>query len=331
MGIAWVEAVRLARANRGQQEELEDRHAALLKRAERERTAQEQRRREVYEQVLVPFRDVFARLKNVDLAELASIDLPTGGPAPQVQVTQVRLSALRTVGALAGGLGAGAGAGAGAFAGVGAFAAASTGTAISGLSGAAATSATLAALGGGSIATGGGGVAAGTVVLGSLVAAPAVIATVGVLAWQGRRQRRQQKESAEELAVAEADLTRAEQNASAVIARSRQVRTLLSDLQTEAGGHLERLEVLIEDGDDYAAYSPAQRAQVATTVSLMTTTISVMATPLTDEDGVVSDLSGQVVYDARRRLQNLANECAASTGTGDDTGGGAATRAGATS
>ncbi|WP_432544965.1 hypothetical protein [Kineococcus sp. SYSU DK002] len=99
MGIAWVKAARLGRANRSQQEKLEDRYAALQKRAERERLAQQQRRQEVYEQVLVSFRDVFARLKNVDLAELASIDLPTTGHTPQVEVTQVRLGALHTVGA----------------------------------------------------------------------------------------------------------------------------------------------------------------------------------------------------------------------------------------
>ena len=49
---------------------------------------------------------------------------------------------------------------------VGTLASAGTGTAITGLSGAAATNATLAWLGGGTIAAGGGGVAAGTVVLG---------------------------------------------------------------------------------------------------------------------------------------------------------------------
>ncbi|WP_337059756.1 hypothetical protein [Kineococcus sp. G2] len=282
MAIALVEAARLARANRAQAEELEDRHAALLTRAERERTAQEQRRREVYDEVLVPFRDVFAQLKNVDLAELAGIDLPTTGSAPQVQVVRVRLSALRTVGALAGGLTAGAGAGATAFATVGAFAAASTGTAISTLSGAAATSATLAWLGGGSLAAGGGGVAAGTVVLGGLVAAPVLLTTVGVVSWQGRRQRRKQQQTAQELSRADADLTRA-----------------------ETGAHLPQLQALVEADDDYATYSPAQRAQVATVVSLVTTTISIMSTPLTDEDGVVTDLSGQVVDDARRRLQDL--------------------------
>jgi hypothetical protein len=317
VGIAWVEAVRLARANRSRAEELEDRNAALVTRAQRESRAQELRRQEVYDQVLVPFREVFARLKNVDLAELASIDLPGTGHTSQVEVTQVRLNALHTVGALAGGLGVGAGAGAGAFVTVGAFAAASTGTAISGLSGAAATSATLAALGGGSLAAGGGGVAAGTLVLGSLVAAPAILATVGVVAWQGRRHRRRQRDSERAIGAAEADLQRAEQNTVAVIGRSRQVRSLLSDLQTEAGAHLEHLQALVEAESDCALYSPAQRAQVATTVSLVTTTISVMATALADEEGVVTDLSGRVLADAHERLQDLIQEGTDTIGTAE--------------
>ena len=54
---------------------------------------------------------------------------------------------------------------------------ASTGTAISGLSGAAATNATLAWLGGGSLATGGGGMALGSIVLGGITVGPALTAT----------------------------------------------------------------------------------------------------------------------------------------------------------
>ncbi|MDC7690378.1 hypothetical protein [Vogesella indigofera] len=71
---------------------------------------------------------------------------------------------------------------AGTLAGVGAvglatsFGVASTGTAISTLSGAAATNATLAWLGGGSLAAGGLGVAGGTAVLGGIVAVPLLIA-----------------------------------------------------------------------------------------------------------------------------------------------------------
>ncbi|NIZ91384.1 hypothetical protein [Kineococcus rubinsiae] len=263
----------------------------------------------------MPFRDVFARLKNIDLAELASVALPTPGQTPEVEVTQVRLSALHTVGGLAGGLGVGAGAGAGAFATVGAFAAASTGTAISGLTGAAATSATLAWLGGGSLAAGGYGVAGGTIVLGGLVAAPAILATVGVVAWQGRRHRRLRQGDAEKLAAADVDMARAEERTAAVVRRSRQVRALLSDLEAEAGDHLQRLRGLVDAEADYALFTPAQRAQVATTVSMMTTTISVMATPLADADGAVTDLSGQVVDDTCQRLQSLADERTAATGT----------------
>ncbi len=76
------------------------------------------------------------------------------------------------------GLGVGAATGAlaamGAYSGVGALAAASTGTAISSLSGVAATNATLAWLGGGSLAAGGFGVAGGTLALGGIVLGPAL-------------------------------------------------------------------------------------------------------------------------------------------------------------
>lgn len=81
---------------------------------------------------------------------------------------------------IAGGSLAGLAAAGGAYLGVGSLASASTGTAIAGLSGAAAKSATLAWLGGGSLASGGLGVAGGTAVLGGLVAGP-LLAVGGAL------------------------------------------------------------------------------------------------------------------------------------------------------
>lgn len=78
-------------------------------------------------------------------------------------------------------VGAGVGGAAAAYAvygGVMAFAAASTGTSIAALSGVAATNATLAAIGGGSLAAGGLGMAGGAAILGGVVAAP-VLAIAG--------------------------------------------------------------------------------------------------------------------------------------------------------
>ena len=68
----------------------------------------------------------------------------------------------------------GAAAGFAVYSGVMAFAAASTGTPIAALSGAAAYNATMAAIGGGSLAAGGMGMAGGAMVLGTAVAAPLI-------------------------------------------------------------------------------------------------------------------------------------------------------------
>ena len=59
--------------------------------------------------------------------------------------------------------------------GVMALGTASTGAAIGGLTGVAATNATLAWLGGGALAAGGGGMALGSMVLGGIIAGPALL------------------------------------------------------------------------------------------------------------------------------------------------------------
>lgn len=86
---------------------------------------------------------------------------------------------------IATGAAAGALTGMGAYGSVGLLASASTGTAISTLSGAAAKSATLAWLGGGSLASGGLGMAGGTMVLGGIVTGPALAITGLHLASKG--------------------------------------------------------------------------------------------------------------------------------------------------
>lgn len=114
---------------------------------------------------------------------------------------------------LAGGAGgAVAGAAVGSAAAYGAFVAAvsfgtaSTGAAISGLFGVAATNAALALLGGGTLAAGGAGVAGGTMVLAGIVAAPTAILFAGGLLWMAKRNRRQQQDLAAQLDEAEAQL-----------------------------------------------------------------------------------------------------------------------------
>lgn len=96
------------------------------------------------------------------------------------EIQNISITAIDILGSTILSAGAGALAGFAAYSGTMALGVASTGTAISTLSGAAATNATLAALGGGSLAVGGGGIALGTTVLCGAVAGP-VIAVGGLL------------------------------------------------------------------------------------------------------------------------------------------------------
>ena len=90
------------------------------------------------------------------------------------QLKETNLEATEIANSLTKGVATGAVTAFGVYGTVGALASASTGVAIAELSGAAATNATLAWLGGGSLASGGLGVAGGTAVLGGLVAGPAI-------------------------------------------------------------------------------------------------------------------------------------------------------------
>jgi transcriptional regulator with XRE-family HTH domain len=110
----------------------------------------------------------------------------------------------------AGGAAAGAAVGGaaayGTFVAAATFGTASTGAAISGLSGVAAYNAALALLGGGTLAAGGAGVTGGIVVLAGIVAAPVALLGAGGVVLALRRNRKQQQERTEKLKEADAAL-----------------------------------------------------------------------------------------------------------------------------
>ena len=95
------------------------------------------------------------------------------------------------------------------------------------------------------------------------------------------------------------------------LTRSRQVRVMLKALQDHVVDRLPAFRGLIDKEADYAAYPPAARAQVATLVGLVTTTVALMATPLIDDDGKVADLSEQMLADAQQRIDDLGTSGAA--------------------
>ncbi|WGD38720.1 hypothetical protein [Streptomyces cathayae] len=102
MAVAIVDAVRLAKANRRRYERLLECHEELNQRAAAENAAQHKARQTLYDEALVPFYDVFRRLKHADLVDLAAIEMPTVGGDVDIVLRRLRERAVTAaVGALA--------------------------------------------------------------------------------------------------------------------------------------------------------------------------------------------------------------------------------------
>lgn len=183
----------------------------------------------------------------------------------------------------------GVGAGAGITAAVSNFGVASTGAAISGLTGAAAESATFAFLGGGSIASGGGGMALGATVLNFVVIGPALLAGGLVAKGQGGKAMTGARKFEAEIAVAIAELDETDARLQGVDARAAELRELLGGLTVRALAALELLE-----SEPFDPLRHAARFQRAMT--LATAVRDVAAAPIVDDGGELDERSAHLAF-----------------------------------
>lgn len=122
------------------------------------------------------------------------------------------------------------------------FGTASTGAAISGLSGVAATNAALAMLGGGTLAAGGAGVAGGAALLTGIVAAPVLLLAAGGLVWMVKRNRKQQQELTEKLNEAEREIAATQRGFQALVGILPRATETLEYIALHGGHALRRWE-----------------------------------------------------------------------------------------
>lgn len=165
------------------------------------------------------------------------------------EMERLVLKSLEIEKGVAAGAATGALAAMGAYSGVGTLAAASTGTLISGLSGAAATNATLAWLGGGALSAGGFGMAGGAIALGGIVLGPALAIGGFMMA-----------SKAEEALT---DARRYEAKADTAVAEMKKLEVAMSALRTNCRelsgalrGVVQRFEaVKVDDDSDQEAFA----------------------------------------------------------------------------
>lgn len=168
------------------------------------------------------------------------------------------------------------------------FGVASTGTAISGLSGAAATNATLAWLGGGSLAAGGGGMALGSLVLGGITVGPALMLGGFVFAGQGEKALTKAREYEAEVNKATAEIDAVGDFLEQVIRRINELEDLLKSLNNQAIHGLDELESL-------SHFDPNRDAGQFQQLALLIKAISeIIKTPVLDSEGWINPATGAI-------------------------------------
>lgn len=245
------------------------------------------------------FVSLFELIRDIELAPVAGMD-----ELGRLQFDRQDLGGLKQISELSASVTGGALGGAvsggvvafGAYGTATALASASTGTAIAGLSGAAATNATLAFFGGGSLAAGGLGVAGGVTVLGGIVAGPALLVLGSVMG-----------------AKASANLDNARMNLAKMEQAEEEVETMAracqgirerADLFTRVLVKLEMLlvpqiaalgRIIQEEGTSYPAYSDSSKKRIAALLATVKAVKSMLDTSLLDEKGALTAASQDVL------------------------------------
>ncbi len=264
---------------------------------------------EVLSTTIYDFVENFEKLKDVDFNENISIDDVTKIRFNKVKLGQMKEASISMKELAAGGItaiGSGALTGAAVYGTVGLLASASTGTAISALSGAAATNATLAWLGGGAIAAGGGGMAVGAVVLGGVVAAPVI--AVGYMVYDAKANKN--------LAAAKENLLKAKKfqqeillaisKVNAIINRVNQMEDVLGELNKRLVRYNNRLaEIIRDNGIVFPEFSEADKKDIYMAMLYAQATKAMLDIKLLNSKGDLTKMSKETLLENKKLLESM--------------------------
>lgn len=264
---------------------------------------------EVWDRQLGRFVRLFQQIKAVDLTGAVASDsqLSSISHAELAGMQKLAFNASEVLAGGAAALGTGALVGIASYGGAIMFASASTGTAISALSGAAATNATLAWFGGGSLAAGGLGMSVGAAVLGGLVAAPVLAVGGFLLAAKAEKNLAEARKNLAEAKRAAAEM----EAATSVVRRIGEVAevytTIIQEVDRRMTPVLNDLEALIQSrrqsaswwrkllGNvgvlDYRRFDVVQQQTVHVAMQFAQTLKKLLETPLLKQDGALDEQS----------------------------------------
>lgn len=267
------------------------------------------RKIQILDESIKPFILEFEKLNHVELSESKGLNELQKMVLDHKNFTELKeLQSMAT--SMAGGIASGAMAGAitafGAYGAAGALATASTGTAIASLSGAAATNATLAFFGGGSLAVGGLGMAGGTAVLGGLVAGPA-LAVLGVVV--GAKASANLDRAYSNLAKAKEfkeEMDAASSLCIGIRKRAAMFHRFLISLNSVFELLIyEMAQIIATKGTDFRTFSDEEKKVIAEAMAMAGAIKAILDTPILDDEGNLTSESDKMVELTRQKLKEV--------------------------
>ena len=250
---------------------------------------------DIYKISLKKFLRIYSKIQNVSFVD--NIELENFKPGKKdfnefKQVSYETIDYIEKAGisGIAGGSLLAMGAYGGVMSGAGGLAVASTGTAIGSLSGAAATNATLAWLGGGSLASGGLGMAGGMAVLGGLVVGPALAIGGFALSRQAEKELYAAKNNEDAALKYQAEIATVVLELNGIAEYAEQMTNLLGELKKHLDKYLSKFEAVIDfEGYDFNKFNERQKKIVYINAVLAKTIKNILEVNLLAEDGKLSD------------------------------------------
>ena len=246
------------------------------------------------------FVDIYSKMKNVNFTDIGIDELKNFKPENK-EIAELQVASVGAIDLTVSSAGAIAGStllAAGTYGAVmhGGFALASTGTAIGTLHGAAATNATLAWLGGGSLATGGFGMAGGMAVLGGIVAGPALALGGVFLDSKAEDKLYEALEQKDKAIRFQKEVEQAVLALKAIAKRSIQVKDLLANLNVLFDSQITKFKTIVELlGYNYAEYPEKAKHTVAINAMLAKIIKIIIDTPLLTTKGELTTDSFKVI------------------------------------
>lgn len=263
---------------------------------------------EIYKNSVIPFVECFSRIKNIDFDNSRLLDASNLPQITTDELSELKQAALEMKEVVGGGitaLGSGGLAGLAAYGSVGLLGTASTGTAIGTLSGVAATNATLAWLGGGSLAAGGFGVAGGTFILGGIVAGPVLAAGGMMLASKAEAAKHDAYANYDKAQLAAEQMKAATVATNGIQRRFEEINAVLNALNDRFAPLLTSLEELVLSNDNYSTHLEIDKKGIFIAASIAKTIKSIMEAPLIDENGVLTPDSHKAIELAEEALASV--------------------------